>query len=681
MIRFARTRGGCALVVGAAAAFLASPAAAQTLDYATLEQIFHEPVTTSATGKPQRGSDAPANMVIITQDDIRRSGAVSIPDALQFVPGVDVRHYGLVDAEVAIRGYNQPYNSRLLVLVNGRQVYSDDYGHVSWPSVPVQLAEIRQIEVIKGPNSALYGFNAVSGVINIITYDPLRDRVNTATLGGGTQDYLGASAVGTAKIGDHAGIRVSVGGLRARDFAPGAILPADAAGRENPSVGAVNIDGRILIAPGVEAFVEGSMSDSRVAEKAFEGAFDTSFTRTNSLRAGISADTAIGLLGLSAYHNGQQASISSANLLPVANWVNDSVYVVQASDLMKFGADHTLRLGLEYRNNAATAPGFFQGTIGYEVYAASLMWNWQITPDLSLTNAVRVDDLHLNYAGTLATGTGFTPADYNHTRFAVPSFDSGLVFNLTPRDTLRLMVARGVQLPSLVDFGMQIPFGTFGPVVISGSPNLHPSTVDSVELDYDRALPAIGSSLRAALFAQRNRDLISQPFAAPPVIGPVGLPVLFAGNVGGSNAAGIELGIEGHSEAGLRWRLSYAFVTTTDDTVLNRGGLVTSTIDYARSVPRHVVTAGIGYTRDRLEVDLLGRWQSSYRDFQTTLEPLALRPVEIRDYLTLNGRIGYRLTDHLTAAVTARQFNTSRLQGAAGPPVERQILTSITVQF
>ena len=157
--------------------------------------------------------------------------------------------------------------------------------------------------------------------------------------------------------------------------------------------------------------------------------------------------------------------------------------------------------------------------------------------------------------------------------------------------------------------------------------------------------------------------------------------MLFAGNVGGSQAAGNELGIEGHSEAGLRWRLSYAFVTTTDDTVLNRGGLVTSTIDYARSVPRHVVTAGIGYTRDRLEVDLLGRWQSSYRDFQTTLEPLALRPVEIRDYLTLNGRIGYRLTDHLTAAVTARQFNTSRLQGAAGPPVERQILTSITVQF
>jgi outer membrane receptor for ferrienterochelin and colicins len=660
---------------------LALKVSAQTLDYSTLEQVFHEPVTTSATGKPQRASDAPVNMVIVTQDDIRRSGAVSIPDVLQFVPGVDVRRYGLADAEVGIRGYNQPYNPRLLVLVNGRQVYSDDYGHVNWSSIPIQLDEIRQIEVIKGPNSALYGFNAVSGVINIITYDPLRDHINTATLHGGTQGYLGGSAVGTGQIGDRAGVRISVGGFRASDFAPGAIVPADAVNRQDPLVGSFNIDGRVSIAPGVEAFAEGSMSDSRVAEKAFQGAFDTTFTRTNSLRAGITADTPIGLLSLGAYHNGQQVSIGSVGLNGLANWVNDSVYVVQASDLVKLGADHTLRLALEYRNNAATSPGFIQGTIGYDVYAASLMWNWQITPDLSLTNAIRVDNLYLRYSGTPAAGTGVTLADYNQTSLTVPSFNSGLVFNLTEQDTLRLMLARGVQLPSLVDFGLQIPFGTFGPVVIAGNPHLQPSTVDSIELDYDRALPAIGSSLRAALFAQRNRDLISQPFAVPPAIGPTGLPVLLAANVGSSNAAGAEIGIKGHSDSGFRWQFSYAFVATTDSTVLNRGLLVTSTIDYAHSVPRNVVVAGFGYSWDRLEIDILGRWQSSYRDFQTSPAPLILQPVEVQNYLTLNARIGYRLTDNFTAAVTAQQFNVSRLLQAAGPPVERRIIAGITARF
>jgi outer membrane receptor for ferrienterochelin and colicins len=289
--------------------------------------------------------------------------------------------------------------------------------------------------------------------------------------------------------------------------------------------------------------------------------------------------------------------------------------------------------------------------------------------------------LRLRYAGTLAAGSGITQADYNNAGFAVPSFNSGVVYNLTKQDTLRLIVARGVQLPSLVDFGLQIPFGAFGPVVIAGNPDLHPSAVDNIELDYDRDLSAIGSSLRAALFAQRNQDLISQPFAVPPVVGSNGVPALLAGNVGSSAAAGGELGIKGHAESGLRWQLNYAFAVTTNDTVLNKGPVLSSTIDYANSVPRHVVTAGIGYSRDRLEMDLLGRWQSSYRDFLEAPGSLQLQPVEVQNYVTLDARVGYRLTDQITAAVTAQQFNMSRLMQTAGPPVARQIIASITVRF
>ncbi|MGD0434588.1 MAG: TonB-dependent receptor plug domain-containing protein, partial [Acetobacteraceae bacterium] len=91
---------------------------AQSVDYGALEQLYGEPVTTSATGTPQKASEVPANMEIITQDDIRRSGADNIPDILQFVTGLEVRRYGFADADVAVRGMNQPWNPRLLVLVN-----------------------------------------------------------------------------------------------------------------------------------------------------------------------------------------------------------------------------------------------------------------------------------------------------------------------------------------------------------------------------------------------------------------------------------------------------------------------------------------------------------------------------------------------------------------------------------
>ncbi|MEJ0048107.1 MAG: TonB-dependent receptor plug domain-containing protein [Rhodospirillales bacterium] len=182
------------------------------MDYGTLEQMFGEAITTSVTGKPQRASDVPGDLVIITQDDIRRSGATDIPGILQFVTGIDVRQYTFGDTQVGIRGYDSPFNPRLLVLVDGRQVYLDNFGYVAWNDIPVQLSEIRQIEVVKGPASALFGFNAASGVINIVTYDPLLDKVTTATVRGGTQGYGAGEAVATVHIGSSAGVRVSVGG-------------------------------------------------------------------------------------------------------------------------------------------------------------------------------------------------------------------------------------------------------------------------------------------------------------------------------------------------------------------------------------------------------------------------------------------------------------------------------------
>jgi iron complex outermembrane receptor protein len=285
------------------------------------------------------------------------------------------------------------------------------------------------------------------------------------------------------------------------------------------------------------------------------------------------------------------------------------------------------------------------------------------------------------YAGTPAPGSGFTLADYNDAGFTAISFNTGLVDELTALDTLRLMAARGVQVPSLVDFGQQEPFGTLGPVVVAGNPDVRPMIVHNIELDYDRTLPAWGSTLRAAVFAQRSDDIISQPLSSPVEFGQGGVPLLPSSNVGSSSAAGGEIGIKGHAASGWRWNASYAFVATSNHTTLNQGPAPTSAIDHALSAPQHVVVGGIGYSWERLEIDVQARWQSSYQDYRSTAASIYLQPVMVNNYLTMNGRIGYRVTDNLTVALSAQQFNTSRLYQTAAPPVERRIIASLTAHY
>jgi outer membrane receptor for ferrienterochelin and colicins len=126
-------------------------------------------------------------------------------------------------------------------------VFEQAYGHVPWAEIPVQLEEIRQIEVIKGPNS-LYGFNAVSGVINIITYDPMIDAVNAATLGGGTQSYLDSSAVVPASSAIPLGSTIR-GRHAGEGLAPGQLDAAEAASRQPPQTATFNIEAKARPTP------------------------------------------------------------------------------------------------------------------------------------------------------------------------------------------------------------------------------------------------------------------------------------------------------------------------------------------------------------------------------------------------------------------------------------------------
>lgn len=666
-----------ALLSTAACLAIASGARAQSVNYGQLEQFFGEPVTTSATGSPQKATDAPANMEIINTDEIRRSGAVDIPDVLRFVAGIDVRRYSQGDADVSVRGSNQAMNPRLLVLINGRQVFSDDYGYTVWDTIPVALEEIRQIEVVRGPSSALFGFNAVAGVINIVTFDPLADSVNSVTARGGTDGYGGGSAVGTFHWGDTAGLRLSASGYRSSEPAPRNQSPVGAADYNvSPYSRKFVADGRVQLAPNVEVSFEGTSAQS---DQAFMVAGNSYLADvlalTNSGKVGLAADTSLGLLDLTAYRNDQHLTLASAAL--GNSTLNNVSYVVQGSDLFKLGTDHTVRVGVEYRNNSLESV-IANGTVGYEDYAASAMWNWQILPDLTLTNSLRIDHLAWHRTDPVLPVSLYSVSDYNNSSFTQPSYNSGLVYKVSEQGTIRLLAAMGVQAPSLIAAGIQAPISVGGHLIGSadGNPNLHPTKVTNYEIDYDHALPSLHSILRTAFFVEQARDVISPIESVP-----TSLPFFTQAtrNIGQSRTVGGEIGIKGELN-GWRWNASYSLARVKDQLAGSYSLTTPNAVDYADASPTSIIIGGFGYSVGKWEADVAARWQTGYSDFRSN-DASVVQPYRIGSYLTSTVRVGYKLLDSLQVAVTAEQLNQASIIQSAGLPVDRRVLFSLGAQF
>ncbi|HEX2100154.1 MAG TPA: TonB-dependent receptor, partial [Candidatus Synoicihabitans sp.] len=159
---------------------------ARSLADLSIEELMNESVT-SVAKKPQRIGDAAAAITVLSHDDLRRSGATNVPDALRLVPGM---HVGAVNASqwaVSARGFNNLYANKLLVLVDGRTVYSPLFSGVYWDLQRTMLEDVERIEVIRGAGATVWGSNAVSGVVNIVTLGA-HETLGSMIYGGGGSD-------------------------------------------------------------------------------------------------------------------------------------------------------------------------------------------------------------------------------------------------------------------------------------------------------------------------------------------------------------------------------------------------------------------------------------------------------------------------------------------------------------
>ncbi len=163
-------------------------------DEMSLEDLMEVEVF-SASKREEPLFVSPAAVYVLTAEDIYRSGATSIPEALRGVPGIEV---GRIDASkwaVSVRGFNDVFADKLLVMIDGRTIYSPLFNGVIWSEHEVALQDVERIEVVRGPGGALWGANAVNGVINIITRSATNTEgiVVTQSLGSETRARLGTS--------------------------------------------------------------------------------------------------------------------------------------------------------------------------------------------------------------------------------------------------------------------------------------------------------------------------------------------------------------------------------------------------------------------------------------------------------------------------------------------------------
>jgi iron complex outermembrane receptor protein len=654
-------------------------ASAQNFDYGQAEALFGEPVTTSATGTPQRASEVAANMTIVTAEDIRRSGARNIPDALKMVPGLDVLQEGYNVYDIGIRGYQQPFQPRLLVLVDGRQVFLDDYSRTLWDNVPVNIADIRQIEIVKGASSALFGSNAAGGVINIVTYSPLYDSDNSVRASGGTQNGYNGDLTTTSK-GDWGGTKFSLGGLRATEFDTWR-YPLDSNPPYDPRHIYATNSSAFKVAPNLILNEEltAAYSIGTTGDPTDFGITGSQVTHTSSARVGADWAGPLGSVLANLYFNHSFADLNEATDGGQPYGLQTNMLVFQLGDSFKVGSSNTLRFGVEYRDKTFQNFGVQAipqtSKMGERNYAVNGMWLWQATDRLSTTVALRGDEQAMREDGTLLPNAYDTLSEFDHTNRAW-SGNFAVLDKLSGADSLRLGLGRGIQLPSIMNSGWNIILDYAGtPSDFEGNPLLQPTVVTDANIDWEHRLPALGGVVRLSVYHETNTNIMA-PFALNPgyrLIDGYNWPVFIAGNVGSSSGTGGEFQLTGVTHDGVRWDVSYSRADVHD----SAGTL--ALVNYQNSTPTNEGRLSLGKS--------VGRWDLDMKVFTVGARTLLRSPnggategpQTTPGYTSVNGQILYHWTDRVTAALAGSNLTDPVQRVSPYPAIQRQVYLTLTV--
>ena len=635
---------------------IAAEAKAEALDALRLLQ---EETVVTAIRHEQPISEAPSNIYVITDEDIRHSGATDLPTLLRRIPGIEVMQMTGADFNVSVRGNNQLIANKILVMVDGRSIYVDVQAQFFWKRIPVTLPEIKRIEVLKGPASALYGFNAFDGVVHIITKSPEEMKGTTLQVGVGELGTLTSSAIHAGTQGKW-GYRLSLNRdqnqqWRNRDaLAYRSHMFNVQIDYRLPRESKLLISGGLVDANRFDGLIsQDTVSSTELAQGYTHVAYERPgfYVRGFWNRDDITADTQF---------NPPLApflTVTDRDGNSVGSFISDT-YNVEAQHAVKFGSAHRLTYGVNYRHNALSS-NQISGFSREDRLGLYTQHEWELVQGprpLSVITGLRYD-LHNEINST------FSP------RIA-------LLYKVAPDHTLRTAISLAYRPPTLFetneDFRVVSAGGT---TTVTGNPNLDPEQIISYEAGYQGWFFRHRLRARIDLFFNHISDLISTRGTGPTTSSPA--------NGEEADIYGGEAGIDFQALPWLSGFANYAYQEF--------GQSIPQTVAGQRGAPRFTINAGLrGEWENGLssEVVLHHVGAATYPRGGSTqgfIDNNIIQPVTTRagSYNLLNLRGAYQFWDEKAeAAVTVfNALNDKHKEHPLGDTIGSRVMGWLTIKF
>lgn len=512
----------------------------------------------SVSKRPQKVADSAAAVFVITQEDIRRSGATSIPEALRMVPGLEVARIDENKWAIGSRGFNGRFDNKLLVLIDGRSVYTPLFSGVYWNVQDVLLEDVERIEVIRGPGATLWGANAVDGVINIITKSAKNTQGGLVTAEAGSEERTAESVRYGAKAGDNTYYRIYG---KYFDWYPSI-----------DSTGATASDGWHALRSGFRVDSNVATKDSLTIQgDIYHDNFGETLTVPSLTSPTLSStfpnngfNTGGDLLGrwnhsFSRSSTSLQMYYDRTNIADPSVFADhESVYDIDFQHDIHLGESQELVWGLGYRSIQDTNSSSF--TVSLQPDHSSLnQYSAFVQDEVSLLN----NRMHITVG-----------SKFEHNPFSGFEFEPNVrvLGTLTKEQSVWAAVSRAVRTPALTEEGLRLteavipprtpPFNSPLPVIaaVFGNPQFQSEQLMAYELGYRVQATSSFSADIAAFYNHYSNLRIAQP-GTPFVEGspiPTDLVVPF---VASNNMSGGTYGIEPYAEWRVlpKWRLLGAY--------------------------------------------------------------------------------------------------------------------------